>query len=217
MNEQSLERRKQIGGNLAYARQSLELTQNQVALKIFGDEAKYKKISEIERGFRLPDAELLQTLCLFYGVSSDWVLGFSEAIELDPLIGNANVLFMKVATQIDTAVQRIAIELCQLGAKQIPKLPKRKYLEILNLILEIKDISPNNAVLLKQKMNILFNLANQSKKTLNRQDKILERQIDSVFKESPEYSDTQNLLTNIPKKSQRAKHVFTLNKCNGVK
>lgn len=218
MNEQSLEKRRLIGLNLAHARLTVNFTQAQVAVRVFDDVAKTKKISEIERGFRLPDAELLQTLCLLYGVSSDWVLGFNEAIELDPLCGDAGVLYVKLAEQIEQTINKISLELCKVGATHIPKLPKNKFLEIVNIILEIKDIYPNNIEQMHEKLKHLFKLANESKNILNKQDKLLKKQLSGLFEQSIEYQDSHNLITSLPTELDRhkAKHMLTLNKKRGA-
>lgn len=57
-----LQRRVLIGRKLAMARDMAQLRQEDVALEIFGTPHK-NRMSEIENGKLMPDAELLSVLC----------------------------------------------------------------------------------------------------------------------------------------------------------
>lgn len=216
MNEQNLEKRSLIGANLAQARRTIGLTQQQVALQIFGSKDKAKKMSDIERGLQMPDAELLQTLCLLYGVSSDWIYGFSDAVELDPQIGNAGVLFTKLYTQIEEAINKISLELCLIGAKQLPNIPHSKCLELLNIIKSIEGICSGKTHINTACLNDLFKISKELNAVIERQEHILLEQLEGFFSEAVEYHDTANLITNTQKDSRRIfTNALSLNKKKG--
>ena len=86
-----LEKRVMIGRKLVLARERRGLLQHEVALELFGVEQK-NRISEMENGKTLPDAELLQVMCSLYHVSVDWVLGFRINPELNENESVAGVL-----------------------------------------------------------------------------------------------------------------------------
>lgn len=72
--QSDLETRAMIGRKLALARERSGMLQHEVAIELFGI-AQKNRISEMENGKTLPDAELLQVMCSLYRVSVDWVLG----------------------------------------------------------------------------------------------------------------------------------------------
>jgi transcriptional regulator with XRE-family HTH domain len=90
-----LEKRVMIGRKLALARERRGMLQHEVAIELFGVEQK-NRISEMENGKTLPDAELLQVMCSMYRVSVDWVLGFTINPELNETESVAGVLFNSV-------------------------------------------------------------------------------------------------------------------------
>lgn len=70
-----LERRK-LGTRIASLRKENNLTQAQLADKI---EISRISVGNYEKGDRTPDAEVIQKLSMFFGCSSDYLLGLSNA------------------------------------------------------------------------------------------------------------------------------------------
>jgi transcriptional regulator with XRE-family HTH domain len=84
----NLETRAMIG---PLARKRSGMLQHEVAIELFGVEQK-NRISGMENGKMLSDAELLQVMCSLYHVPVDWVLGFRINPELNENESVAGVL-----------------------------------------------------------------------------------------------------------------------------
>jgi predicted XRE-type DNA-binding protein len=87
----NLETRAMIGCKLALARKCSGMLQHEVVIELFGVEQK-NRISEMENGKTLPDAELLQVMCSLYHISVNWVLGFRINPELNETESVAGIL-----------------------------------------------------------------------------------------------------------------------------
>ncbi len=118
-----LQRRVLIGRKLAMARDMAQLRQEDVALEIFGTPHK-NRMSEIENGKLMPDAELLSVLCQKYGVSSDWVLGFTVEPELDKTASVAGILFNSLGDMMSEYTQAMAFQLSMAAAQHVTSFPK---------------------------------------------------------------------------------------------
>ena len=125
-----LEKRVLIGRKLALARERRGLLQHEVALELFGVEQK-NRISEMEHGKTLPDAELLQVMCSMYRVSADWVLGFTINPELNETESVAGILFNSVGDLLSENLNAVTAQISLLCAKHITSFPKALELQLL--------------------------------------------------------------------------------------
>lgn len=125
-----LEKRVLIGRKLAMARERRGLLQHEVALELFGVEQK-NRISEMEHGKTLPDAELLQVMCSMYRVSVDWVLGFTINPELNETESVAGILFNSVGDLLSENINAITAQISLMCARHITSFPKTLELQLL--------------------------------------------------------------------------------------
>ncbi|MDM1021630.1 helix-turn-helix transcriptional regulator [Acinetobacter sp. VNK23] len=125
-----LEKRVLIGRKLAMARERRGLLQHEVALELFGVEQK-NRISEMEHGKTLPDAELLQVMCSMYRVSVDWVLGFTINPELNETESVAGILFNSVGDLLSENINAITAQISLLCARHITSFPKALEIQLL--------------------------------------------------------------------------------------
>lgn len=125
-----------IGRNLARARVLANLPQSKVMQEIFGTKNPKQKnrISEIEHGRILPDAEVLHGLCKLYGISSDYILGFSCETALDPTVGRASMLYNSLNETFGEMLQSITSQLCLVGVRHINTLPSSSVLALLDAV-----------------------------------------------------------------------------------
>lgn len=125
--------RVMIGRNLAISREMAGYSQVKVMQLIFGSKCSKQKnrISEIENGRMLPDAQVLKELCMLYSVSSDFVLGFTNESVLDANIGRAGMLYNSLSETLGEMVQSITQQLTVAGVKHINSLPKSSVLELI--------------------------------------------------------------------------------------
>lgn len=130
------ETRVMIGRNLARARVLSNFSQAKVMQVIFGTKNPKQKnrISEIEHGRILPDAELLHQLCKLYCVSSDYILGFSQEIVLDPTVGRASLLYNSLNETLGEMLQSLTSQLCLVGVRHINTLPACSVLALLDTV-----------------------------------------------------------------------------------
>lgn len=125
-----LETRALIGRKLALARERSRMLQHEVAIELFGVEQK-NRISEMENGKTLPDAELLLVMCRLYRVSVDWVLGFTINPELNETESVAGVLFNSVGDILSENLNAVAAQVSMLCAKHIASFPKPLMIQLL--------------------------------------------------------------------------------------
>lgn len=125
-----LETRALIGRKLALARERSGMLQHEVAIELFGVEQK-NRISEMENGKTLPDAELLLVMCKLYRVSVDWVLGFTINPELNETESVAGVLFNSVGDILSDNLNAVAAQVSMLCAKHIASFPKPLMIQLL--------------------------------------------------------------------------------------
>jgi transcriptional regulator with XRE-family HTH domain len=125
-----LETRALIGRKLALARERSGMLQHEVAIELFGVEQK-NRISEMENGKTLPDAELLLVMCRLYRVSVDWVLGFTINPELNETESVAGVLFNSVGDILSDNLNAVAAQVSMLCAKHIASFPKPLMIQLL--------------------------------------------------------------------------------------
>lgn len=125
-----LEKRVTIGRKLALARERAGMLQHEVAIELFGVEQK-NRISEMENGKTLPDAELLQVMCSMYRVSVDWVLGFTINPELNETESVAGILFNSVGDILADNLNAITAQIALICAKHINSFPKALQVQLL--------------------------------------------------------------------------------------
>ena len=142
-----LETRVLIGRKLALARERSGMLQHEVAIELFGVEQK-NRISEMENGKTLPDAELLLVMCRLYRVSVDWVLGFTINPELNETESVAGVLFNSVGDILSENLNAVAAQVSMLCAKHIASFPKPLMIQLLE-----KSKNAVNQYLLDQDSN----------------------------------------------------------------
>ena len=128
--QSDLETRAMIGRKLALARERSGTLQHEVAIELFGV-AQKNRISEMENGKTLPDAELLQVMCSLYRVSVDWVLGFTINPELNETESVAGVLFNSVGDILSENLNAVAAQMSMLCAKHIASFPKPLTIQLL--------------------------------------------------------------------------------------
>lgn len=142
-------KRTLIGLKLCAARKLSKMTQTDVMLKIFNVKNPNQKnrISEIESGKVAPDSELLQELCLLYGVSADWILGFTVEPEIDLTASRVGLLYNGMAHALSPLVERIIEQVsgsfAEAGSQYLASLPNSGILALIqnakNIINEIND------------------------------------------------------------------------------
>lgn len=128
--QSDLETRAMIGRKLALARERSGMLQHEVAIELFGV-AQKNRISEMENGKTLPDAELLQVMCSLYRVSVDWVLGFTISPELNETESVAGLLFNGFGEQITENINAVTFQISKLWAMHITSFPKALSMQLL--------------------------------------------------------------------------------------
>lgn len=118
-------RRAIIGKNLANARRLAGYSQSDVMREIWNETGNQKnRISEMESGLSLPDAELLSALCQFYGVSADYVCGFSAEPEIDQTAGRVGMIYNGLHEIASESVRQMVENLSKISARYIAAMPK---------------------------------------------------------------------------------------------
>lgn len=179
-----LQRRVLIGRKLAMARDMAQLRQEDVALEIFGTPHK-NRMSEIENGKLMPDAELLSLLCQKYGVSADWVLGFTVEPELDKTASVAGILFNSLGDMMSEYTQAMAFQLSMAAAQHITSFPKALTVQLLTASKELiqaclsQDQSIQDKVL--PELQALMLIVRECEQNRAKQIRNLEMAIDDVF------------------------------------
>lgn len=179
-----LQRRVLIGRKLAMARDMSQLRQEDVAMEIFGTPHK-NRMSEIENGKLMPDAELLSVLCQKYGVSSDWVLGFTVEPELDKTASVAGILFNSLGDMMSEYTQAMAFQLSIAAAQHVTSFPKALTVQLLTASKELiqacltQDQSFQDKVL--PELQTLMLIVRECEQNRAKQIRNLEMAIDDVF------------------------------------
>lgn len=179
-----LQRRVLIGRKLAMARDMSQLRQEDVAMEIFGTPHK-NRMSEIENGKLMPDAELLSVLCQKYGVSSDWVLGFTVEPELDKTASVAGILFNSLGDMMSEYTQAMAFQLSMAAAQHVTSFPKALTVQLLTASKELiqacltQDQSFQDKVL--PELQTLMLIVRECEQNRAKQIRNLEMAIDDVF------------------------------------
>ncbi|MGC9655393.1 UNVERIFIED_CONTAM: helix-turn-helix domain-containing protein [Acinetobacter pittii] len=179
-----LQRRVLIGRKLAMARDMAQLRQEDVALEIFGTPHK-NRMSEIENGKLMPDAELLSVLCQKYGVSSDWVLGFTVEPELDKTASVAGILFNSLGDMMSEYTQAMAFQLSMAAAQHVTSFPKALTVQLLTASKELiqacltKDQAFQDKVL--PELQTLMLIVRECEQNRAKQIRNLEMAIDDIF------------------------------------
>ena len=197
MTNQNIAFRQLVGRNLAKARRELKYTQREIALKLFGNEKDHLKISKAETGVALPDCEVLHHLCRLYGVSSDWVLGFTDVVELSPVIGNAGVLFTSLINTLDEELKKLCFELCMQGSKHISNFPSPLYLELLNKIDVFLNIVAEIPEAKTKEFYELKRISKQCRNVLKKQEQEMQEQVETLLSTDKSFYDADNLLLSL--------------------
>ena len=124
-----------IGRKLALARNLANLKQEEVMISVFGvssDSKQKNRISEIENARTLPDCELLHVLCSLYGVSSDWILGFTLEPQVDKNHARAELLFNRNAETLGDLFHALTAKVTAVCAEKMNELPNSSMLQLLH-------------------------------------------------------------------------------------
>lgn len=114
------QQRKMIGKNLAVARKLAGLNQIEVMERVWKRTDNKNRISELENGAVALSLDVLIQLCLLYGISADYILGFSVEPELDLNAGRAGHLY----NHMKALVEDMTKALCITAAKNMEAMPR---------------------------------------------------------------------------------------------
>ena len=141
-----------IAKNLLAARMTAGLTQSDAMAELYQCEKAYFKaanrMSELEKGTRVLDVIGLVRLCKLYGVSADYILGFTDEPELNEasrLMGHIHTAMTEVAA---ASIEQYAQNLTASCSKYLSKLPSPKHLAVI-------DVAMNVLKLMKESYNDL--------------------------------------------------------------
>ena len=206
-----LETRATIGRKLALARERSGMLQHEVALKLFGVEQK-NRISEMENGKTLPDAELLQVMCSFYRVSVDWVLGFTINPELNETESVAGVLYNSVGDILSENLNAMAVHISMLCAHHISSFPKALTLQLLENAKTVANqylnqVDQGSELKLQQAMMDLIQTIKECEKDRAIQFNYLAKGLDDIFERDE--SDVQEKILIDLKKSRKTRFAQT--------
>ena len=103
---------------LSFLREQADITQAEVARNIHVDK---QTISQYERGVRRPNFDLLEKLCDFFNVSSDYLLGLSDVTVKLSEAGsfNSSLKFIPVFGSVSAGIPNEAIDTVE-GYIEIP-------------------------------------------------------------------------------------------------
>ncbi len=158
---QDPETRRLIGRNLAGARNTAGLSQSEVMSKIFGskDPKQKNRISEIESGKTLPDAELLQRLCKLYSTSADYVLGFSVEPELDATAGRVGMLYNGMKEVTADLVQELTMQVSLASASFLAAMPKPHNIALVEATKKVwREFTANKADMPPEMAEAIFDM-----------------------------------------------------------
>ncbi|WP_343597682.1 helix-turn-helix transcriptional regulator [Acinetobacter sp.] len=128
----------QIGKNLCTARNLANMTQSEVMVKVFNvrNPSQKNRISEIESGRVILSSEILQELCLLYGISADWILGFTAEPEIDLTASRVGLLYNGMAHALSPLVEKIIGNISdafsEAGAQYLASLPNSGVLALIH-------------------------------------------------------------------------------------
>ena len=111
---------KMIGRNLAVARKLAGLTQLEVMERVWHRTDNKNRISELENGAVPLSLDVLIHLCRLYGVSADYILGFSVEPELDLTAGRVGHIY----NHMKILVEDMTKALCVTAAQNMAAMPK---------------------------------------------------------------------------------------------
>ena len=130
-----------IAKNLLSARMTAGLTQSDAMAELYQCEKAYFKaanrMSELEKGARVLDVIGLVRLCKLYGVSADYILGFTDESELNEasrLMGHIHTAMTEVAA---ASIEQYAQNLTASCGKYLSKLPSPKHLVVIDVAMNV--------------------------------------------------------------------------------
>ena len=130
-----------IAKNLLAARMMAGLTQSDAMAELYQCEKAYFKaanrMSELEKGPRVLDVIGLVRLCKLYGVSADYILGFTDEPELNEasrLMGHIHTAMTEVAA---ASIEQYAKNLTATCSKYLSKLPSPKHLVVIDVAMNV--------------------------------------------------------------------------------
>ena len=130
-----------IAKNLLAARMTAGLTQSDAMAELYQCEKPYFKaanrMSELEKGTRVLDVIGLVRLCKLYGVSADYILGFTDEPELNEasrLMGHIHTAMTEVAA---ASIEQYAQNLTASCGKYLSKLPSPKHLVVIDVAMNV--------------------------------------------------------------------------------
>ena len=197
-----IERRRIIGKNLATARKLAGMSQSDVMLIVWGEENTRQKnrISEIENGAEtLPDAELLCELCKTYGVSADYILGFSVEPEIDMTAGRFGVMYNGLYSILSDHLESVIVELSRIGAQQLANTPKPVMMGMLNAAKEVHRLFDAHRSNIPVDLARCIGLLGQEVRHCEQQIAVTMRHYDmairDIVEERPDDAERHQLLT----------------------
>lgn len=189
-----LDKRVMIGRNLCKAREMAKMTQSTVMQIVFDEPRQKNRICEIETGKSLPDAELLHVLCKLYGVSSDWILGFTIEPELDETAARAGMLYNGLSETLGTMLQSLTTQLSLVGVRHIQSMPKPSMLALLDAAKKyIKNTQVNHESENYIAFLELMSCVREAEKNLAIQHRNLEMSLDDIANRDEDERYTQIL------------------------
>lgn len=171
---------KSVGKRLKIARTMAKLRQEDVGRHIWGEPIK-NRISEIENG-RLPNSAILLRLCLFYGVSADWVLGFTGEPDIDPKLSQVAILYNAIAERSVEMVNNYIERLSEASIAHLTHFNDNSILDLINfnkkLIQHCVDHSVVNPIIKEMMHRVQLcekYIAQQNVKNYQYLDSLIER------------------------------------------
>ena len=193
---QDIVTRRAIGRNLQAARNLAGLSQVQVMTAIWREKNPKQKnrISEIESGQTLPDAELLQQLVKLYGVSADYILGLSVEPEIDETAGRVGYIYNGVKEIVGEAIQSFSERITIASSNYIKAMPKPHMIALLDQAKRV--LSNTNEIELKK----LASMVRDTEVQLAVQMRGFETALSELI-ERPDVADKHNLSSDTVDKS----------------
>lgn len=170
---------RQIGKNLAIARRLAGFSQTQVMENVFSLVDQKNRLSEIENG-KMPDTFLLQRLCVYYGVSADWVLGFTAEPDVDRNASRASILFRGLFEAILPTVRSVTMELSSVGAQFIEKMPESEVMDVIESAKSLIKVSTQSSNEIRPELSQLMNAVRNCEVRMSRQQRELYKQLDDM-------------------------------------
>lgn len=146
--------KKLIAKNLVAARSLSGMTQSQAMNVLYPQKGKIKnrynntnRISEYENGYREISVIQLLKLCKAYGVSADYILGFSAEAELNEDSRTVGQLYNATNEMVQESVEKMTLVLTQKCSEFIAKQPSQNACLVIDAAKQlIKAVREKNGI-----------------------------------------------------------------------